>query len=136
MLNPTNTTLQLLGRYALTLARYDQDYDVRDRARFVGSLLVGVVPNVLGGEEGDREEHGGVILRREQVKMVLFEHKAAVKETSTLEGMYSLAGTYHGAYINQGWVASPWQRQASSSAEPCLWSRISLNGLSKGRNPP
>lgn len=94
MLNPTNITLQLLGRYALTLARYDQDYDVRDRARFVASLLVGIVPNILGDEEGDKEGHGGVILRREQVRMVLFEHKAAVKEPSASEGVYSLAATH------------------------------------------
>jgi AP-3 complex subunit beta len=102
VLNPTNTTLQLLGRYALTLARYDQDYDVRDRARLVASLLMGVVPNVLGDEEFDKEEHGGVILRREQVMMVLFEHKAAVKESSVLEGMYSPEIAHYGAYIEQG----------------------------------
>jgi len=35
--------LQLLGQYAFALARYDLDYDVRDRARLVASLLVGVV---------------------------------------------------------------------------------------------
>lgn len=76
----------------MTLARYDQDYDVRDRARLIASLLKGVVPIVLGGEECDEEEHGGVILRREQVKMVLFEHKAAVKESSVLEGAHSACG--------------------------------------------
>lgn len=92
MLNPTDTTLQLLGRYAFTLARYDRDYDVRDRARLVASLLTGVVPNVLGDEGDDKGEHGGVILRREQVKMVLFEHKGAVKEPSALEGAYPPVG--------------------------------------------
>ena len=102
MLNPTNTTLQLLGRYALTLARYDQDYDVRDRARIIATLLMGVVPNVLGDEECDKEEHGGVTLRREQVKMVLFEHKTALKETSVLEGVYSLEIAHRGAYVDQG----------------------------------
>jgi len=102
VLNPIDTTLQLLGRYTLTLARYDQDYDVRDRARLIATLLMGVVPNVLGDEECDKEEHGGVILRREQVKMVLFEHKVAVKESSVLEGVYSLELAHHGAYIDQG----------------------------------
>jgi len=108
-LDPTNITLQLLGRYALTLARYDQDYDVRDRARLVASLLMGVVPNVLGDEEDSKEEHGGVILRREQVKMVLFEYKAAVKEPSPLEGMHPLRIVDHSAYTVQGRAASPWQ---------------------------
>ena len=107
MLNPANTTFQLLGRYALTLARYDQDYDVRDRARLVASLLVGVVPNILGNGEGDEGDHGGVILRREQVKMVLFENKAAVKEPSALEGTYLRAVVYHGVYVGQKRAAFP-----------------------------
>lgn len=97
VLNPANTTLRLLSRYALSLARYDQDYDVRDRARLVASLLIGVVPNLLGDEECDKGEHEGVILRREQVKMVLFEHKAQVKEPSALEGARSHVGTPYGA---------------------------------------
>ena len=126
--------MQLLGRYALTLARYDQDYDVRDRARLVASLLTGVAPNILGDGEGEEGDHGGVILRREQVKMVLFENKAAVKEPSALEGVYFLAVTHRGIHVGQKRVASPWQRQASSSAEPWPWSRISPNGSSKGRN--
>ena len=99
MLNPASTTLQLLGRYSLTLARYDQDYDVRDRARLVASLLAGVVPNILGDREGDEGDHGGVILRREQVKMVLFEHKAAVKEPSALEGTYPPGVFHHCVHI-------------------------------------
>jgi hypothetical protein len=135
-LNPTNTTLQLMGRYVLTLARYDQDYDVRDRARLVASLLIGVVPNVFGDEEGDKEERGIVILRREQVKMVLFEHKAAVKEPSALEGVYSPTVAHRGAYIDQERVASLSQRPASSLADPWLRSGISPNGSSKGRNLP
>ena len=102
VLNTTNTTLRLLGRYALTLARYDQDYDVRDRARLISTLLMGVVPDVLGGEERDEGEHGGVILRKEQVKMVLFEHKGAVKESSVLEGVYSLRIAYRCAHTDQG----------------------------------
>jgi len=47
---------------------------------------VGVVPNILGDEGDNKGEHGGVILRREQVKMVLFEHKAQTKELSAFEG--------------------------------------------------
>ena len=98
---------------------------------------MGVVPVVLDDGECDKdEEHGGVILRREQVKMVLFEHKAAVRESSTSEGMYSHAVTHHCAYINQGLVASRWQRQVLSLAEPWPWPRIFPNGSNKGRNPP
>ena len=125
-----------MGRYVLTLARYDQDYDVRDRARLVASLLIGVVPNVFSDEERDKEERGIVILRREQVKMVLFEHKAAVKELSALEGVYSPTVAHRGAYIDQERVASLSQRPASSLAGPWLQFGISPNGSSKGRNLP
>jgi len=102
VLNTTNATLRLLGRYALTLARYDQDYDVRDRARLISTLLMGVIPDILGDEEHDKGEHGGVILRKEQVRMVLFEHKAAVKESSVLEGVYSLGIAHRYAHTDQG----------------------------------
>ena len=61
---------------------------------------MGVVPNVSGDEEYDNGEHGGVILRKEQVKMVLFEHKAQVKEPSVLEGGHSLASTPYDAYVD------------------------------------
>ena len=133
-MNPTNTTLQLLGRYAFTLARYDLDYDVRDRARLIVSLLVGVVPNILGGEEHDSGEQGGVILRKEQVKMVLFEHKAPAKEPLELECEWSLAVVPHGIHLGRGQVAPPWQLQASSLADPWPYHEISPNGLSRELN--
>ena len=31
---------KLLGQYVLNLAKYDQSYDVRDRARFLRQLLI------------------------------------------------------------------------------------------------
>ena len=70
-------------------------------------LLMGVAPTVLGDEECSKEEYGGVMLRREQVRMVLFEHKAAVKEASALEGVCLLVVTHRGAYVYQERVASP-----------------------------
>ncbi|KAJ3481196.1 hypothetical protein NLI96_g7828 [Meripilus lineatus] len=81
VLCPTDQTLILLTRYVLSLARYDLNFDVRDRARLVGGLLTGVCPT-LRGAENEFEELGGVILRREQVKMVLFEGKREVYNDS------------------------------------------------------
>lgn len=78
VLCPTDQTLILLARYVLSLARYDLNFDVRDRARMVGGLLTGVCPALRGVDENEFEELGGVILRREQVKMVLFEGKREV----------------------------------------------------------
>ncbi|KAK7449763.1 AP-3 complex subunit beta [Stygiomarasmius scandens] len=79
-------TLQLLAAYVFSLARYDLDNDVRDRARMVGNLLIGVFPSLSTGGEGQDadqtlnngtgERKAGVVLRREQVKLVLFGGKA------------------------------------------------------------
>lgn len=79
LLCPTDQRLGLLCRHVLSLGRYDLNYDVRDRTRMLNSLLVGVLPTVDGGVT---EEHGGVILRREQVMKVLFDGKAGVVEES------------------------------------------------------
>ncbi|CAL1715981.1 unnamed protein product [Somion occarium] len=77
VLCPSDRTLGLLNRYVLSLARYDLNFDVRDRARMLGSLLSGVT-SVLHSDEDGHEDQGGVVLRREQVKMVLFEGKQDV----------------------------------------------------------
>ncbi|GLB40583.1 putative non-SMC mitotic condensation complex subunit 1 [Lyophyllum shimeji] len=77
VLSPNDRVLTLLSQYVFSLARYDLNYDVRDRARMVSSLLIGVAPTSMmnGGET-----RAGVVLRREQVKLVLFEGKNGVIE--------------------------------------------------------
>ncbi|THH13958.1 hypothetical protein EUX98_g9663 [Antrodiella citrinella] len=85
VLNPTDRTLGLLSRYVLSLARYDLNFDVRDRARSIASLLAGVTNTSSMSpypdeENGYEEKHAGVVLRREQVRMVLFEGKQDVTE--------------------------------------------------------
>lgn len=73
-----------MTKYLFGLARYDADYDVRDRGRFLYALLRGVRADkntaangaIASGEADDHEEEdeedlGGVVLRREQVKVVL-----------------------------------------------------------------
>ncbi|KAF9446612.1 hypothetical protein P691DRAFT_761494 [Macrolepiota fuliginosa MF-IS2] len=77
VLSPNDRTLGLLSQYIFSLARYDTNYDVRDRAKMLSSLLAGVSPSLFGGAE---EERGGVILRREQVRLVLFDGKSGVIE--------------------------------------------------------
>ncbi|KAI0701216.1 adaptin N terminal region-domain-containing protein [Cytidiella melzeri] len=81
VLCPSDRTLGLLTRYVLSLARYDPNFDVRDRGRMLGSLLNGVT-TLLRGEDEDsgQEDQGGVVLRREQVKLVLFEGKSGISE--------------------------------------------------------
>lgn len=82
VLNPAEQTLGLIARYIFSLARYDLNYDVRDRARVLSSLLTGVGSPVLTPDDGITpfEERGGVVLRSEQVKVVLFNGKTNVTD--------------------------------------------------------
>jgi len=80
VLSPTSQPLRLLSRYVFSLARYDANYDVRDRTRMLVSLLAGLAPTL--DEDGEEGERGGVVLRREQVRRVLFEGKAGIVEDS------------------------------------------------------
>ena len=77
VLSPATSQLDLLASYLFGLARYDSDYDVRDRARFLNALLRGIrlekSAMMVNGDESDSDEDvGGVTLRREQVKHILF----------------------------------------------------------------
>lgn len=87
VLCPSNRTLGSLARYVFSLARYDLNFDVRDRARMLQALLVGVNPSVRGDEEEESEDQRGVVLRREQVRLVLFEGKSGVLEDQVKLGM-------------------------------------------------
>jgi len=62
-----STRLDKLVGYLFTLARYDRSFDVRDRARMLAGLLG------LGTQGQELSERGGVVLRKEQVRVVLFE---------------------------------------------------------------
>ena len=72
VLSPAHDTLTRLAKYVFALARYDRNYDVRDRGRMLQQLLAGVVPGIGAA---DAKEVGGVVLRRAQVRVVLFEGK-------------------------------------------------------------
>ncbi|CCM06428.1 uncharacterized protein FIBRA_08689 [Fibroporia radiculosa] len=95
VLCPTDRALGLLTRYALSLARFDLNFDVRDRARMLGSLLFGVNPTVLQDSDDSYENPGGVTLRREQVRMVLFEGKLGTAEelSKTADGERQFFGS-------------------------------------------
>ncbi|CAK9781254.1 ARM repeat-containing protein [Cutaneotrichosporon oleaginosum] len=86
VLSPNAPKLDLFCQYLFTLARWDADYDVRDRARFLAALLRGV-REVEG--EGVDEDVGGVTLRSEQARVVLLGKREVtqdiVAEPSELE---------------------------------------------------
>ena len=78
VLSPATPQLNSISLYLASLARYDADYDVRDRSRFLHALLRGVRDENRSVNEEDtegavetEEDMGGVILRREQVRVVL-----------------------------------------------------------------
>ena len=86
-LSPSHPTLVLLVQYVFAQARYDASYDVRDRARMLAALLRGLNLNLDHGErvsedddpdvwERRGEDAGGVKLRIEQARVILFEGKA------------------------------------------------------------
>lgn len=84
VLAPDAQPLRLLSHYVFSLARYDANYDVRDRARMLANLIAGLAP-AINGEDG-AGVRAGVVLRREQVKRVLFEGKAAIVEADSRPG--------------------------------------------------
>jgi AP-3 complex subunit beta len=75
VLSPAHATLTQLAKYVFALARYDRNYDVRDRGRMLQQLVAGVVPSIGAV---DAKDVGGVVLRRAQVRVVLFEGKESV----------------------------------------------------------
>jgi AP-3 complex subunit beta len=92
VLSPAHPTLRLLAQYVFSLARYDQNYDVRDRARMLSSLLGGLSPsssatNGVAIGETLQEQRPGVVLRREQVQLVLFEGKSEVADVDDGRGL-------------------------------------------------
>lgn len=80
VLSPAHDTLARLAKYVFALARYDRNYDVRDRGRMLQQLLAGAVPGVGAA---DAQDVGGVVLRRAQVRVVLFEGKENAATTAT-----------------------------------------------------
>lgn len=93
VLCPSDHRLELLCRYVFSLGKYDLSYEVRDRTRMLTSLLSGVLPSVNGPQPEDSMGEG-VVLRREQVKKVLFEGKAGTADNTSLTvGHNYLIGT-------------------------------------------
>ena len=81
-----------VSKYLLALARYDKDYDVRDRARFLHALLRGVRDEKKAlkngddqGTESEEEDLGGVVLRREQVRVILLGKREAGEDAVTAD---------------------------------------------------
>jgi AP-3 complex subunit beta len=79
VLCPTDQILHLLNGYVFSLARYDRDYDVRDRGRMLKAFLAGLLPSLADDEA---QEQGGVKLRREQIRLILFDGKVKTRETA------------------------------------------------------
>ncbi|KAL4066761.1 adaptin N terminal region-domain-containing protein [Scleroderma yunnanense] len=86
VLSPIDHNLGLLCSYVFSLGKYDMNYDIRDRTRMLTSLLSGVsgLSSFTNGQQPE-DQVGGVVLRREQVKKVLFEGKSGIVD----EGLHT-----------------------------------------------
>ncbi|EJD06497.1 uncharacterized protein FOMMEDRAFT_131430 [Fomitiporia mediterranea MF3/22] len=103
-------SIVLLTRYVFSLARYDLNYDVRDRARLLTALLVGIAPHLqhTNGstfadsdaiDEGELSSRGGVVLRHEQVKLILFEGKLETQQWEPFQGNTNFASLDKGCVL-------------------------------------
>lgn len=64
-LNPSSPVLNSLNQYLLNLARYDIDYDVRDRARFIRALTIPTA----------EQQKPGMNVIKEHLKTILLSNK-------------------------------------------------------------
>jgi AP-3 complex subunit beta len=150
-------SLKQLHSYIMQLARYDEDFDVRDRGRLCRALIDRVdsaaitqgVDKKSDGEENG-EQLGGVILRRDQVLHILFEGKvtssyedaSTIEEKKDLAAMDSLSYAMDGtkALSNKGkdFCSVPWSDDKdlppSSVRQPALFATSTRPGLLDGRN--
>ncbi|KAI9282897.1 adaptin N terminal region-domain-containing protein [Umbelopsis sp. AD052] len=69
-LNPGHETISLLNQYVLNLARYDQNYDIRDRARLLRSLTL---PTSAQAEKSDSNDDSHVL--SSHLKQILLSDK-------------------------------------------------------------
>jgi AP-3 complex subunit beta len=89
VLCPSDRTLSLISGYVFSLAKYDLNYDVRDRARLMMGLLSGLgLSEAVAAKDPGQDNRGGVVLRREQVRLVLFEGKVGVVDVEEDLGIY------------------------------------------------
>ena len=90
-LNPTDQILNLLFQYVLNLARYDLNYDIRDRARLLRGLILTNGQKDTTSDDGEIEEtqHSDSIkssILKENLKQVLLCEKEAPSEESPSAG--------------------------------------------------
>lgn len=85
-----------MSQYCFHLARYDEDYDVRDRGRMLCSLLADICPILrekITTEEDEpttgQSQQGRITLRREQIRLILMEGKEPSHEEPDMLGEFS-----------------------------------------------
>jgi AP-3 complex subunit beta len=83
-LNPGHETISLLNQYVLNLARYDQNYDIRDRARLLRSLTL---PSTAQTEKLSSTDASNVL--SSHLKQILLSDKEPPVLESDMQGWYS-----------------------------------------------
>jgi hypothetical protein len=82
-LNPGHETISLLNQYVLNLARYDLNYDIRDRARLLRSLTLPASAQVE--VSGDNESTN---VLSSHLKQILLSDKEPPVLESDMQGWY------------------------------------------------
>jgi AP-3 complex subunit beta len=90
-LNPTDQVLNLLFQYVLNLARYDLNYDIRDRARLLRGLILINGRKDITSDNGEIEETQSSnsvksSILKENLKQILLCEKEAPSEESPSAG--------------------------------------------------
>ncbi|KAI9280476.1 adaptin N terminal region-domain-containing protein [Sporodiniella umbellata] len=81
-LDPEHPALILLNQYLFGLARYDVDYDVRDRARFLRVLTI---------TQG--EEKAGLSALKQNLKEIILSNKSPIAENGAQEASTYMVGS-------------------------------------------
>ncbi|CAI2173586.1 7676_t:CDS:10 [Funneliformis geosporum] len=90
-LNPKDQILNLLFQYVLNLARYDLNYDIRDRARLLRGLIMIIGHKDVTSENGEINESQDTdsinsSILKENLKQILLCEKEAPSEESPSAG--------------------------------------------------
>jgi AP-3 complex subunit beta len=145
LLAPESDHISKMALYCFNLARFDQDYDVRDRGRLLSTLLSDICPILkeestsgaegMGAEELESLAQGTITLRREQIRMILLQGKEPSKEETDPIGESVFAFIYiltdpvsdptmtlgsmalvTGKFMSESWRIPEWQEEGTESS--------------------
>lgn len=80
-MNPGHETISLLNQYVLNLARYDLNYDTRDRARLLRGLTLPATTQI-------EQSSDGTDVMQTHLKQILLSEKEPPVLESDMQGIF------------------------------------------------